>query len=57
MQTENARVLELERENRQLKQANEILCKAAAFFAQAELDHTGNYHLQKDAKVAMLTMM
>ena len=29
---------ELERENRELKQANEILRKAAAFFAQAELD-------------------
>ena len=29
---------ELERENRELKQANEIIRKAAAFFAQAELD-------------------
>ncbi len=28
----------LERENRELRQANEILRKAAAFFAQAELD-------------------
>lgn len=28
---------ELERENRELKRANEILRKAAAFFAQAEL--------------------
>ena len=28
----------LERENRELKRANEILRKAAAFFAQAELD-------------------
>jgi transposase-like protein len=28
----------LERENRQLRQANEILRKAAAYFAQAELD-------------------
>ena len=28
----------LERENRELKQANEILRKASAFFAQAELD-------------------
>ena len=33
-----ARLKELERENRDLKQANEILRKAAAFFAQAELD-------------------
>jgi len=35
---EQARVRELERENRELKRANEILRKAAAFFAQAELD-------------------
>ena len=33
----NARVEKLERENRELKQANEILRKASAFFAQAEL--------------------
>lgn len=35
---ERERVKALERENRELKQANEILRKAAAFFAQAELD-------------------
>ena len=29
---------ELERENRELKRANEILRKASAYFAQAELD-------------------
>jgi len=28
----------LQRENRELKQANKILRKASAFFAQAELD-------------------
>jgi len=28
----------LERENRELQQANEILRKASAYFAQAELD-------------------
>jgi transposase len=28
----------LERENRELKQANEILREASAYFAQAELD-------------------
>ena len=28
----------LERENWELRQANEILCKASAYFAQAELD-------------------
>jgi len=36
--TEAARLKELERENRELKRTNEILRKAAAFFAQAELD-------------------
>ena len=30
--------LALERENRELRQANEILRKASAYFAQAELD-------------------
>lgn len=35
---ERSRVKALERENRELRQANEILRKAAAFFAQAELD-------------------
>ena len=35
---ERARVKDLERENRELRRANEILRKAAAFFAQAELD-------------------
>ena len=35
---EQARMKELERENRELKRANEILRKASAFFAQAELD-------------------
>ena len=36
-QSQAARIAELERENRELKQANEIIRKAAAFFAQAEL--------------------
>ncbi len=36
--SDRERLLELERENRELKQANEILRKASAFFAQAELD-------------------
>ena len=35
---ERDRLKELEREVRELKRANEILRKAAAFFAQAELD-------------------
>ena len=33
-----ARLKGLERENRELRQANEILRKASAYFAQAELD-------------------
>ena len=35
---EQERVKELERDNRELRRANEILRKAAAYFAQAELD-------------------
>jgi len=35
---ERARLKALERENRELRRANEILRKASAFFAQAELD-------------------
>ncbi len=35
---EAQRLKELERENRELKRANEILRKASAYFAQAELD-------------------
>ena len=35
---EGQRIKELERENRELKRANEILRKASAYFAQAELD-------------------
>ncbi len=35
---ERARVKALERENRELRRANEILRKASAYFAQAELD-------------------
>ena len=35
---EQARIRDLERENRELRQANEILRKASAYFAQAELD-------------------
>lgn len=33
-----SRLKALERENRELRQANEILRKASAYFAQAELD-------------------
>jgi transposase len=39
--SERDRVKDLEREVRELKRANEILRKASAFFAQAELDRRG----------------
>jgi len=35
---EKLRIKELERENKELRRANEILKVASAFFAQAELD-------------------
>ena len=35
---DSARIKALERENRERRQANEILRKASAYFAQAELD-------------------
>ena len=35
---DHERMKALERENRELRQANEILRKASAYFAQAELD-------------------
>ena len=38
---EHERLKTLERENRELRRANEILRKASAFFAQAELDRHG----------------
>ena len=36
--SERERIKELERENREWRRTNEILRKASAFFAQAELD-------------------
>ncbi len=35
---EQVRIKELERENRELRRTNDILRKASAYFAQAELD-------------------
>ena len=35
---ERAKLKQLEKENRELKRSNEILRKASAYFAQAELD-------------------
>jgi transposase len=39
--SDRERLKELERETRELKRANDILRKASAFFAQAELDRRG----------------
>ncbi len=39
--SERERLKELEREVRELRRANEILRKASAYFAQAELDRRG----------------
>ena len=36
--SDQQRIKQLERDNKELQRANEILRKAAAFFAQAELD-------------------
>src|SRR5919206_2523675 len=38
-----AKLKALERENRELRQANEILRKASAYFAQAELDRRSKW--------------
>ena len=38
---DSERLQQLERENRELRRANEILRKASAYFAQAELDRRG----------------
>jgi transposase len=40
---ERQRLKELERENRELKRSNDILRKASAYFAQAELDRRSKY--------------
>ena len=39
--SDRERLKQLERENRELKRSNEILRKASAYFAQAELDRRG----------------
>ena len=36
--SDRERLMELERENRELKRVNEILRKASAYFAQVEFD-------------------
>jgi transposase len=40
---EQTRLKQLERENAELRRANEILRKASAYFAQAELDRRGKF--------------
>jgi transposase-like protein len=42
--SERERIKALEREVRELRQANEILRKASAYFAQAELDRAASSH-------------
>jgi len=41
--SDREQLLELKRENRELKRAHEILCKASAFFAQAQLNRRPKY--------------
>ena len=41
--SDREQLLELKRENRELNRANELLRKASAFFAQAELDRRPKY--------------
>ena len=41
--SDRERLMELKRENRELKRVNEILRKASAFFAQAELGRRPKY--------------
>src|SRR5215210_6207506 len=49
------RVKALERENRELRQANEILRKASAYFAQAELDRRFRSRLPSSTPIATPT--
>ncbi len=51
---ERERIKALERENRELRQANEILRKASAYFAQAELDRrSGHDRLHRRSSCAL----
>ena len=53
--TERDRLKVLERDNRELKRANEILRKAAAFFAQAELDRRVKGWCRSLTRIGLLT--
>src|ERR1700743_1433587 len=46
------RLKALERENRELRQANEILRKASAYFAQAELDRRWRPRSRSSTRIA-----
>lgn len=50
--SERDRIRALERENRQLRQANEILKKASAYFAQAELVLCKSWFLRQKGATA-----
>src|SRR3712207_519320 len=52
---EQERIRALERENRELRQANEILRKASAYFAQAELDRRSKPWLRSSGITARST--
>jgi transposase len=54
--SELARLKELERENRELRTANEILRKASAYFAQAELDRRSKPRLRSSTSIATSTV-
>ena len=49
------RIKALERENRELRQANEILRKASAYFAQAELDRRSSHDRDSSTIIARPT--
>src|SRR5512134_389435 len=53
--SERERLKELERENRELKRANEILRKASAFFAQAELGRRPKGWCRSSTRIAPST--
>src|SRR6201999_1208438 len=54
---ERERIKVLERENRELRQANEILPKASAYFAMAELDRRSKtYGLHRSHGLTMIGM-
>ena len=52
---ERDRIKALERENRELRQANEILRKASAYFAQAELDRPFRRRSRSSMIIALST--